>query len=55
MLDIYEIVVAAFLVIDKVNWVKSFEKTFLFTNVDLEIVLGMPFLILNIADLDFLD
>ena len=55
ILDIYEMVVAAFLVTDKVNQVKFFEETFLVANVSPEVVLGIPFLILNGADIDFLD
>ena len=55
MLDTYGMVVAAFLVRNKPYRVKFFEKTFLVTNVSPEIVLGMLFLILSGADIDFLD
>ena len=53
-LETYGIVVAAFSVEDKVNRVRSFEETFLVTNVSPEVVLGMPFFILSSADVDFL-
>ena len=46
-------VVAAFLVVNKANWVRFFEKTFLVANVSPEIVLGMPFLTLSDANVDF--
>ena len=53
MLDTYGMVVAAFSVEDKANWVRFFEKTFLVANVSPKVVLGMPFLILSGADVDF--
>ena len=46
-------VVAAFLVVDKANRVRFFEETFLVANVSPEVVLGMPFLTLSGADVDF--
>ena len=46
-------VVTAFLVTDKANRVRFFEETFLVAIVSLEIVLGMLFLILSGADVDF--
>ena len=55
MLDIYEIVVAAFLVINKANWVRFFEETFLVANISLEIVFGMFFLTLSSEAIDFLN
>ena len=55
ILDIYRIIVAAFLVTDKVNRVKFFEKIFLMANISLEVVFGKFFLILSNADVDFLD
>ena len=48
-------VVAAFLLMDKANQVRFFEATFLVANVSLEIVLGMLFLNLSGADVNFLD
>ena len=47
-------VVAAFSVVDKANQVRYFEETFLVANVSLEVVLGMSFLTLSDADVDFL-
>ena len=55
MLDIYEKVIAAFLVIDKANWVKFFEETFLMANVSPEVVLRILFLTLSSANVDFLN
>ena len=46
-------VVVAFSITDKANRVRFFEKTFLVANVSLKVVLGMPFLILSGADVDF--
>ena len=51
----YRMVVAAFSVEDKANRVRFFEETFLVANVSPEVVLGMPFLTLSGADVDFLD
>ena len=47
-------VVAAFLVTDKANQVKVFEKKILVANVSLEVVFEMFFLTLSGADVDFL-
>ena len=47
--------VAAFSVIDKANWVRFFEKTFLVANVRPKVVFGMPFFTLSSVDIDFLD
>ena len=55
ILDIYEMAVAAFSVIDKANWVRFFEKTFLVANVSPEVVLGLLFLTLSSANIDFSD
>ena len=54
MLDTFKMVVSAFLVTDKANQVRFFEKTFLVANVSPEVVLGMLFLTLSGADVDFL-
>ena len=54
MLDTHGMLVAAFSVEDKANQVRFFEETFLVANVNPEIVLGMPFLTLSGADVDFL-
>ena len=53
MLDTYGMVVATFSVEDKANQVRFFEETFLVANVSPEVVLGMPFLTLSGADVDF--
>ena len=53
MLDTNEMVVAAFSVMDKVNQVRFFEKTFLVANVSQVVVLGMLFLTLSSADVDY--
>ena len=54
-LDTYGMVVVAFSVTDQANRVRFFEETFLVANVSPEVVLGMPFLTLSGADVDFLD
>ena len=54
MLNNFEIVVAAYSVADKANWVRFFEKTFLRANISPEAVFGILFLILSGADIDFL-
>ena len=53
-LDIFKIVAAAFSVMDKAHQVRFFEETFLVANVSPKVVFGMPFLILNGANVDFL-
>ena len=53
ILDTHGIVVAAFSVVDKANRVKLFEETFLIANVSPEVVLGILFLTLNSANVDF--
>ena len=52
--ETYEIVVAAFLIIDQADKVRFFEKIFLVANVSPDEVLGMPFFTLSGADVDFL-
>ena len=54
-LNTYRMVVVAFLMTNKANRVKFFEKTFLVANVSLEVVFRMPFLTFNDRDTDFLD
>ena len=46
--------VAAFSMTDQANRIRFFEETFLVANVNLDMVLEMPFLILSSADVDFL-
>ena len=53
MLDTFGIVVTAFSVTDKANWVRFFEEIFLMANVSPEVVLGMLFFILSDTDIDF--
>ena len=52
-LNTYRIVVAAFSVMDKGNWVRFFEETFLVANISLEVIFGMLFLTLSGANIDF--
>ena len=52
-LDTHGMVVAAFSLVDKANRVRFFEKTFLVANINSEVVLGMLFLTLSGADVDF--
>ena len=52
-LDIYGMVIAAFAVMEKVNQVRFFEKTFMVANVSPEVVLEMLFLTLSNEDVDF--
>ena len=54
ILDIYEMVVTTFLIVNKANRVRFFEKIFLVANISLKIVFGMLFLALSSADIDFL-
>ena len=53
-LNTFGIVVVAFSVTDKTNWVRFFEETFLVANVSLEVVFEIPILTLSGADVDFL-
>ena len=55
LLDTYEMLIAYFLMTDKAKQVKFFEKIFLMTNVSLEVVFRMLFLILSCKNVDFLD
>ena len=54
MLDTYGIVVAAFLLINKVNRIRFFEEIFLMTNISPEVVLEMLFFTLSGANINFL-
>ena len=53
-LETYGMVVAAFSVNDQADRVRFFEETFLVANVSPDVVLGMPFLTLSGANIDFL-
>ena len=55
MLIIYVIIVLAFLVTDKMDRVRFFDKTFLVANVSPEVVFRIFFFTLSDADIDFLD
>ena len=52
-LDTHRIVVATFSVEDKANQVRFFEETFLVANISPEVVLGISFLTLSNANVDF--
>ena len=52
-LEIYGMVVAAFLVTDQADRVRFFEEIFLVANISPDVVLGMSFLTLSGADVDF--
>ena len=54
MLNTYGMVVTAFLVTDKANQLRLFEKTFLVANVSPKVVFGILFLTLSGANVDFL-
>ena len=51
--EIYRIVIAAFLMTDQADRVRFFEETFLLANVSPDVVFGMFFLTLSIADIAF--
>ena len=55
ILDIYEMVIVAFLLINKVNQIQFSEKIFPEDNVSLKIVIKIFFLILGDVNVDFLD
>ena len=55
ILDTYGIVVVAFLMTNKANWIRFFEETFLIANIRPEVVFRILFFILSDADIDFLD
>ena len=52
-LDTYRMVVAVFLVKEKDNQVRFFEKTFLIASISPEVVLILPFLTLSGVDVNF--
>ena len=54
MLDTFGMVVIAFSMTEKANWVRFFEETFLVANVSPEVVLRMSFLTLSGTNVDFL-
>ena len=52
-LEIYEIVVSTFFMLDKDKRKRFFKKSFLLTNVNPDIMLEMLFLTMNNVDIDF--
>ena len=52
-LAIYAIVIAAFKVVDKLGCSWFFQETFLLADINIEVVLGMPFLTFSNADVQF--
>ena len=46
----YSMVIAAFQVVDKLNCSQIFQKIFLLADISMELILGMPFLILSSID-----
>ena len=55
MLDIYRMVVAVFLIINKANRVKFFEETFLVANISPKVGFGMLYFTFSKQDIYFLD
>ena len=51
--ETYKMVIAAFSMTDQANRIRFFEKTFLMVNINLDVVLKIPFLTLNDANIDF--
>ena len=49
----YDMVIAAFQVVDKLGRSRFFQETFLLADISMEVVLGMPFLSLSNADVQF--
>ena len=52
-LKTYEMVVSTFSVLDKDGRERFFEESFLLADVNLDVVLRMPFLTMSNADIDF--
>ena len=52
-LDTFGMVIAGFQVIDKLGRARFFQETFLLADTTMEVVLGMPFLTLSNADIQF--
>lgn len=55
LLVICRILLIGLSVQDKLRKVRFFEKTFLFANTSIEVVLGMPFLTLSNVDVQFIE
>ena len=54
-LQTFGMVLADFQVEDKLGKARFFQETFLLANISTEVVLGMPFLSLNNADVQFVE
>lgn len=54
-LEIYGMVSAMFSLQDSLEKVRFFEKTFLLTDISIKMILGMPFLPLSNADVEFIE
>ena len=52
-LDTFEIIIAGFQVINKLDMTRFFQKTFLLANTMMEVVLKIPFLTLSNVDIQF--
>ena len=52
-LEMFEIVLTSFQVEDKLGRTRYFQKTFLLADISIEVVLGMPFLTLSNANIEF--
>lgn len=51
--EFYDIVIAAFQILDKLDYLQFFQKTFLLTIINMEIILDMPFFIFNNINVPF--
>ena len=54
-LEIFGMVLASFQIEDKLGKIRFFQETFLLANISAEVVLGMPFLTLSNADVQFIE
>ncbi len=52
-LETYEMIVSTFSMLDKNGKKRFFEQSFLLANVKSDVMLGMPYLIMSNADIDF--
>lgn len=52
-LEIYGMLLTKFSIQDSLRKVQFFKKTFLLTNTNIELILGIPFLFLNNIDIEF--
>ena len=54
-LEIFRMIMASFLVENKLGRARFFQETFLLADIDMEVVLGMLFLIFSNADIQFVE